>query len=129
MSSPNEQTLEMIKYRHTELGATLLYLTGFKGNLTTELMIDVVRAVFDKSRRTFRDHISSLRYKFPEIVNLTRVHLSRLGDSDRYLREIKPFDDSFAVDHAAIKNDAKKHLIEAIKDIMGIMGCYGEILD
>ncbi len=119
----------MIKYRHTELSATVPYLTGLKGDLTTELMIDVVRAVFDKSRRTFRDYISSLRCKFPVIVNLTRVHLSRLGDSDRCLREIKPFDYSFAVDHAAIKNDAKKHLTEAIENIIGIMNCYGVILD
>lgn len=130
MSSLDKQALEKIQYRHTELQIILPYLSRAEGALTNKEMIEVVEAVFDKSRRAFINYIIPLKRESPSIFGLARTHLSGLRYLTQRLQEIKLFDNGSGklMNHAAIEDDINMYLRNAHEDIKGVADSYSRLL-
>jgi hypothetical protein len=130
MQIQNTQVIEELTYRKNELEAALPYLSGAEGDLTYKLKIEVVEAIYDKSRRTFIRCIVPIREKSPEGFGLSRAHLSGLRHFTRRLQEIKLFDrNSWFLTHASVEKDVKRCLSNAQEDIEGLSNGYDLLLN
>ena len=128
MKSPTDETLEKIRYRHTELDAALPYLTG-RGDMTPEILIDIVAAIYDKSSRTFKKIIQPLKFDIRKIVDEAERCVDGLKFSSEYLNRLEIIRRKEGAAYCTVnKGEIETYLGLAVEDTKGMRDCYAGIL-
>jgi hypothetical protein len=118
-----KKPMELIKYRKAEAEISLLALT-LNENLDTNDQVKIVRAMDDKSSRTFRNHFIHLASQYPVLVDLFEAHLRYLKHLSKQLSQYAPR----ALTFGPVRQEVEQIVEKSIEPIFGLTKTYGMLL-
>jgi len=106
-----------LEYRGKEFALASCHL--FKNRLNYPEKIDLVSAIYDKARRTFKKEREHLFNYHPAAFGLLRVHYVCLGKTLGELLALKQF-----ANEGAAREDLRSNIDSAMEDIVGMVCAF-----